>query len=114
MGWMSVTPLVARMAWWRAMLYTTNGQAVLDGTVGTFIDLPGGLISSYQSTTIEYWMTVSPSTGGWTYAFAFGTDNLGSINGGGNGVNYFHRNSPIPAKLSSGFEGEHQCRVPAI
>ena len=65
----------------------SNNQVVLTGNSGSFVNLPGGLITGYQSTTIDCWATFG-TLENWCYVFAFGTDNLGSINGGGFGQNY--------------------------
>ncbi len=35
-----------------------NGNLILDGSNGTFLDLPGGLLSGYKATTIEFWVSV--------------------------------------------------------
>jgi hypothetical protein len=78
--------------------YETNGQAIIDGTVGTYIDLSSnsfandGIISGYTSATIDFWATFGALTA-WNYAWSFGNDpaNYGqnylyfaANNGGGN------------------------------
>jgi hypothetical protein len=78
--------------------YETNGQAIIDGTVGTYIDLSSnsfandGIISGYTSATIDFWATFGTLTA-WNYAWSFGNDpaNYGqnylyfaANNGGGN------------------------------
>jgi len=35
-----------------------DGKLVLDGSSGTFVDLPGGLLSGYKATTIELWISI--------------------------------------------------------
>jgi hypothetical protein len=60
----------------------SGGQLVLDGTAGTFLDLPGAQINiaTNTSVTFEAWVTFNnPAT--WAYLFGFGNTN----NGGGVG-----------------------------
>jgi hypothetical protein len=68
--------------------HETGGQVVLDGSVGCYVDLGSnsfandGIISGYQSTTIDYWATMG-TLQNWNYAWAFG-------NSAGYGFNYVH------------------------
>jgi len=68
--------------------YETNGQVVLDGSTLCYVDLGSnaftnhGVISGYQSTTVDYWATFT-TLQNWTYAWAFG-------NSAGYGFNYIH------------------------
>lgn len=62
--------------------YIAGGVAVLDGTSGTYVDLPGGLLEAYTAVTIETWSTVYPASAAWTRLFDFGNTN------GNNGANY--------------------------
>jgi len=50
----------------------SGGKAVLDGSSGTYVNLPGGLVSSNLAVTIEAWVTFGPSAG-WARLFDFGT-----------------------------------------
>jgi hypothetical protein len=34
-----------------------DGKLVLDGSAGTYVDLPGGLLSGYKAATIEFWIS---------------------------------------------------------
>jgi len=34
-----------------------DGKLVLDGSAGTYVDLPGGLLTGYKAATIEFWIT---------------------------------------------------------
>lgn len=34
-----------------------DGKLVLDGSAGTYVELPGGLLSGYKATTIEFWIS---------------------------------------------------------
>jgi hypothetical protein len=67
----------------------SNGQVVLDGSTGCYVDLStnsfadNGIISGYQSATIDYWATFG-TFGIWNYAWAFGN----TVNGAGQ--NYVH------------------------
>ncbi|HEX3719923.1 MAG TPA: LamG-like jellyroll fold domain-containing protein [Verrucomicrobiae bacterium] len=68
--------------------YETNGQVYLDGTSG-YVDLSSnlfstdGIISGYQSATVDYWATFG-TLGNWNYAWAFGN----TVNNAG--ANYIH------------------------
>jgi hypothetical protein len=35
-----------------------DGKLVLDGSTGTYLDLPGGLLAGYKAATIEFWISV--------------------------------------------------------
>jgi hypothetical protein len=67
----------------------SNGSVVLDGTAGCYVDLSSnsystdGIISGYQSATVDYWATFG-ALGNWTYTWAFGNSPSGA------GVNYIH------------------------
>ncbi len=69
-----------------AVVNSTN--LVLDGSLGTYLNLPGGLVSSYQSVTIECWANFG-TVGGWARIFDFGsTSGFGAnVNAGPN--NFF-------------------------
>jgi regulation of enolase protein 1 (concanavalin A-like superfamily) len=56
----------------------SGGQLVLDGTGGTFVDLPIGLFMSFNSITIEIWVT-DKGSGAWARIYDFGN----SVNGEG-------------------------------
>jgi hypothetical protein len=68
--------------------HETGGQVVLDGSTGCYVDLASnsfandGIISGYQSTTIDYWATMG-TLENWNYAWAFG-------NSASYGFNYVH------------------------
>jgi hypothetical protein len=68
--------------------YETNGQVVLDGSTLCYVDLGSnaftnnGVISGYQSATVDYWATFT-TLQNWNYAWAFG-------NSAGYGFNYIH------------------------
>ena len=67
-----------------------SGQVVLDGTAGSWVDLPAHLLDSSKVTanavTIMAWGTFAPTTGSWSYLFNFGDI---SENGSGNfGIDY--------------------------
>lgn len=38
-----------------------DGKLVLDGSPGTYVDLPGGLLSGYKAATIEFWISTGPN-----------------------------------------------------
>ncbi|MBU6411551.1 MAG: Ig-like domain-containing protein, partial [Verrucomicrobia bacterium] len=56
--------------------YDGNGQVDLDGTSGTYVDLPAGLISQTNiasgAVTLMGWATIDPSNQKWDYLYAFG------------------------------------------
>ncbi|HVM47268.1 MAG TPA: LamG-like jellyroll fold domain-containing protein [Candidatus Acidoferrum sp.] len=57
----------------------TGGQLVLDGSAGTYVNLPAGIINITTNTavTFEAWVTFgNPAT--WAYLFGFGNTNAGS------------------------------------
>jgi hypothetical protein len=68
--------------------YESNGMVFLDGASG-YVDLSsnldntGGIISGYQSATVDYWASFG-ALNNWNYAWAFGNTV------GGVGVNYIH------------------------
>ena len=63
----------------------SNGAVVLDGT-NSFVNLPGGLISSLNDVTFETWVT--PTVGhAWGRVFDFGS-NTGGAGGQGTGQTY--------------------------
>jgi len=59
-----------------------NQQLTLDGSAGTYVDLPPGLISNYNGVTIEAWASFGTEST-WAYLFAFGDT------AGGSGQNGF-------------------------
>jgi len=61
----------------------TNNALVLNGTTGTFVNLPGGLISGSSAVTVEFWATFG-TNGNWARVFDFGNINAGL----GNGIQY--------------------------
>ena len=67
------------------------GTAILDG-VGSYIDLPNGIISAHTNLTIEMWFNWNFSGGNWQRVFDFGVASAGEDTDGsvalGNGVDY--------------------------
>lgn len=49
-----------------------GGFAYLDGSSGTYLELPPGLIQGYEELTIEAWVTFYSSDQNWTRLFDFG------------------------------------------
>lgn len=62
----------------------TNNALVLNGTTGSFVNLPGGLVSGSSAVTIEFWATFGVN-GNWARVFDFG-DISPSL--GGTGIQY--------------------------
>jgi hypothetical protein len=56
-------------------------QLLLDGSTGTYVDLPSGIISNYNGVTVEAWASFGPGVT-WSYLFAFGDNTGGSGNNG--------------------------------
>lgn len=57
----------------------SGGQLVLDGNLGSYVDLPGGVINiaTNSAVTIEAWVSFgAPAT--WAYLFGFGNTNNGA------------------------------------
>ena len=50
------------------------GQLVLDGTSGTFAQLPAGILSNYDAVTFEAWASFG-ANGAWARLFDFGDQN---------------------------------------
>jgi hypothetical protein len=55
-----------------------NGAAALNGTAGTYVDLPGGLITGYTNLTIEFWASFGVN-GNWNRVFDFGDQNASAL-----------------------------------
>jgi hypothetical protein len=71
---------------------TNVGTAVLDGSQlqldgGGWAQVPGGIISAYTTTTIEFWLTAADTNPFWTRVFAFG-DQVSSAEN--TGLDYCH------------------------
>jgi hypothetical protein len=49
----------------------TNGALKLPGTSGSYVNLPGGLVSGSSAVTIEFWATFG-ANGNWARVFDFG------------------------------------------
>jgi hypothetical protein len=52
----------------------TNGQVVLDGQRGSYVDLPGGLIAGYPAVTFEFWASLGTNRS-WARVFDQGSTN---------------------------------------
>ena len=52
----------------------SGGQVHLDGTRGTFVNLPGGLIVGYPAVTFEFWATLNTNRN-WARVFDQGSTN---------------------------------------
>ncbi len=59
----------------------SGGEVVLDGTSGTFVDLPNDLVSDYPAITMEAWFTDNGS-GNWARLWDFGSTVQGEGNSG--------------------------------
>ena len=56
-----------------------GGQVRLDGTPGTYVNLPGGLIAGDKAVTFEFWASLGTNRG-WCRVFDQGSDTM--VNGG--------------------------------
>ncbi len=74
----------------------SGGQVVLNGTSGTYVSLPGGVISNYSAVTIEGWATFGTSPVN-TFLFGFGNTDAGNA-----GANYLF-GSPFGTGSASRF-----------
>ena len=52
----------------------SGGQVRLDGTRGTYVNLPGGLIAGYPAVTFEFWATLNTNRN-WARVFDQGSTN---------------------------------------
>jgi hypothetical protein len=57
----------------------SDGQVHLDGTRGTYVNLPGGLIAGDKAVTFEFWASLGTNRG-WCRVFDQGSDTF--VNGG--------------------------------
>jgi hypothetical protein len=57
----------------------SDGQVHLDGTRGTYVNLPGGLIAGDKAVTFEFWASLGTNRG-WCRIFDQGSDTF--VNGG--------------------------------
>jgi beta-xylosidase len=90
----------------------TNNALVLDGTTGSFVSLPGGLVSGSSAVTLEFWATFG-SNGNWARVVDFG-DISGSSgqdyfffsphNGGGGQTMEMKTNSTTTFNISGTFD----------
>jgi DUF1680 family protein len=60
----------------------SNGQLVLNGSAGTYVDLPSGIISNYDGVTVEAWASFG-ATPTWSYLFAFGDTLISGVGAAG-------------------------------
>jgi arabinan endo-1,5-alpha-L-arabinosidase len=64
----------------------TNNALVLNGTTGTYVNLPGGLVSGSSAVSLEFWATFG-TNGNWARVVDFG--NIGNNAYGAFGYQYF-------------------------
>ena len=69
--------------------FNAAGQLALDGTVGSSVTLPAGILSGMDEVTIETWATFPGTINTWANLFAFGnTDLIAFDPNNGAGENY--------------------------
>jgi Concanavalin A-like lectin/glucanases superfamily len=66
----------------------SGGQLVLDGTVGTFVDLPNAMFTNFNSISIEAWVTDN-GIGSWARIYDFGNSINGEDQQGGSTTGMF-------------------------
>src|SRR6266404_3362682 len=75
-GSMTATDSVGGLSWSATLNGTAaldGSQLVLDGTFGTFAELPGGLITNASAVTIETWATFGTQVLDWARLFNLGS-----------------------------------------
>jgi hypothetical protein len=88
----------------------SGGQLVLDGTVGSSVQLPAGILGGYDDVTIEAWATFPATISNFANLFAFGnTDTTPldpNINQGYNYINFSpHNGANSQANFGQGLPG---------
>jgi autotransporter-associated beta strand protein len=68
----------------------TGGQLVLDGTSGTYMQLPGGLFQGVQAATFDFWATYGAISGNNEHVFDFGDTNGVALGVPGQPNNYLY------------------------
>jgi hypothetical protein len=88
-----------------------GGKLVLDGTTGTYLDLPGGIINiaTNKSISIETWVTFNDSAF-WARLFDFGADGgsteiYAAPTGPGNGGQHWGVSENFPGGQTIGWKG---------
>jgi autotransporter-associated beta strand protein len=96
--------------------YVTNGALVLDGTAGTYMQLPGNLFNGANATalTVEFWATCGANANN-AYVFSFGYTNyiLGQGLAGIDYVSYSPHNAGGQGLLISPSDNSFQQSVTA-
>lgn len=84
-GSLSATDSVGGLAWSATLNGNANldgSQLVLDGSFGTFAQLPGGVITNANAVTIEAWASFGTQVADWARLFDFGNeDDSGNVVG---------------------------------
>ena len=74
--------------------YIANGQVFMNGTAGTYVNLPGGLVTNLNAVTFEFWASFGVN-GNWARVFDFGDQ---ATNGNGHHYLMFTPHSGAPDK----------------
>jgi alpha-L-arabinofuranosidase len=93
-----------------------NGQLAFSSASQQYLNLPGGIVSSYPATTIDMWVpSISGSSGSPPYVYLFA---FGDTDSGGNGYDYIFFNPNIArATISAadpGLDGEQGGNLPSL
>jgi hypothetical protein len=82
-GSLTATDSVGGLSWSATLNGTASldgNQLVLDGAVGSFAELPGGVLTNADAVTIETWVTFGTQVADWTRLFEFGAeDDSGAV-----------------------------------
>ncbi|HWY30047.1 MAG TPA: hypothetical protein VNX46_04800, partial [Candidatus Acidoferrum sp.] len=98
--------------------FNSSGQLVLDGTVGSSVHLPAGILSNLDEVTIETWVTFPGAINAFANLFAFGgTDTTAfdpNINDGYNYIGFSPHTGGLTtqanfAQGNPGFNGERDA-----
>ncbi len=83
----------------------TNNALQLTATSGSYLNLPGGLVSGSSATTIEFWATFGANNS-WARVFDFGN----IVNGLGSQYLFFTPHTLPPRRPADGDLHEYHCR----
>ena len=82
-GSLTATDSIGGLSWSATLNGTAaldGSQLVLDGSLGTFAQLPAGIITNANAVTIESWVTFGTQAGDWARLFNFGNmDDSGTV-----------------------------------
>ena len=101
----------------------SGGTLNLDGTQGSSVTLPAGILSNVDEVTIETWATFPGAINAWANLFAFGYTDLTpldpNINLGGNYITFQPHTGNTTVQMTfaqglPGFNGERDASIPGV